>query len=139
MLSGGCVFLGIQGMYDPYARPTLREDSRGLGVKQLQENLNLLGYDTGAADGIFGPRTKAAVTAFQGEHGLVQDGIYGPLSRKALAAALKDPGTGTPSGEDGTPPDINELIDRLNTLEARTNEIQKEITELKDLISKVNA
>ncbi|MDR9793622.1 peptidoglycan-binding domain-containing protein [Aeribacillus composti] len=29
-------------------------------------------------DGIFGPKTEAAVKAFQKKHGLKQDGIVGP-------------------------------------------------------------
>jgi hypothetical protein len=126
----------VRNCEDCYARPTLREGSRGLEVKQLQENLNLLGYDAGAVDGIFGPQTKAAVTAFQRDHELVQDGVFGQKTRKALAAAIKNLGTGTPGGGNEIPPDINELVNRLNTLEAKTNEIQAEITKLKGLISK---
>ena len=36
------------------------------------------------ADGIFGPRTRAAVRAFQKRHGLLVDGIVGPQTRGAL-------------------------------------------------------
>lgn len=69
---------------DEQSRPTLRRDSRGDAVKQLQAALGL------AADGIFGPKTEAAVRAFQRTHGLVPDGIFGPRSWAALDLAPVD-------------------------------------------------
>ena len=54
----------------------------------LQEALSRLGFDAGTADGIPGPKTKAALLAFQAERGLKADGIYGPLTRDALSVAL---------------------------------------------------
>lgn len=55
--------------------PTLRKGSRGDDVKKLQETLNAMGYDCGAADGIFGARTEIAVRSFQKANGLAADGI----------------------------------------------------------------
>ncbi|HEY8510197.1 MAG TPA: peptidoglycan-binding protein [Steroidobacteraceae bacterium] len=40
-----------------------------------------------AEDGVYGPRTRAAVTQFQRTHGLATDGIAGPITRKALFQA----------------------------------------------------
>jgi peptidoglycan hydrolase-like protein with peptidoglycan-binding domain len=57
----------------------LRFGSRGPAVAEIQR---ALGID---ADGIFGPRTRAAVRSFQKRHGLVVDGIVGPQTRGALA------------------------------------------------------
>lgn len=57
--------------------PTLRKGSRGDDVKKLQEMLNALGYDCGAADGIFGAKTEIAVRSFQQANGLAADGIAG--------------------------------------------------------------
>jgi peptidoglycan hydrolase-like protein with peptidoglycan-binding domain len=37
-------------------------------------------------DGIFGPKTKASLIAFQRAHGLKADAIYGPDSSAVLAA-----------------------------------------------------
>ena len=37
-------------------------------------------WDPGTIDGLGGPRTKAAVLAFQGENSLVQDAMVGPLT-----------------------------------------------------------
>ena len=56
----------------------LRVGSRGPAVAKLQRKLGV------AADGIFGPRTRAAVRAFQQRHGLLVDGIVGPQTRAAL-------------------------------------------------------
>ena len=60
---------------------------RGDDIKALQAMLNVLGYDCGAVDGVFGNKTKAAVLAFQTAKGLAADGIVGPLTRAALLAA----------------------------------------------------
>lgn len=37
-------------------------------------------WDPGPIDGVGGPRTKAAVIAFQGANSLAQDAIVGPLT-----------------------------------------------------------
>lgn len=55
----------------------------------LQEGLRRLGFNPGPVDGAFGPKTRAAVVAFQTERGLVPDGIVGPRTRSALLAALE--------------------------------------------------
>lgn len=52
--------------------PTVREGSRSNDVKVVQEAVGA------TPDGIFGPKTKAAVIAYQSAHGLVPDGIVGP-------------------------------------------------------------
>ena len=57
----------------------LRFGSRGLAVAEVQRALGI------HADGIFGPRTRAAVRIFQKRHGLLVDGIVGPQTRAALA------------------------------------------------------
>jgi len=67
--------------------PTLRWGSQGDAVVDLQARLTALGYDVGAADGQFGPRTDGAVRQFQADHGLVVDGIVGPNTWAALDAA----------------------------------------------------
>ena len=52
----------------------------GDAVKTLQEKLNAKGFNSGNADGIFGAKTYAAVTAFQKANSLGVDGIVGKLT-----------------------------------------------------------
>ena len=62
----------------------LKAGSKGEAVKQLQQKLAIIGYAPGPADGSFGAKTKAAVTAFQKDAGLTQDGIVGAVTLAAL-------------------------------------------------------
>jgi hypothetical protein len=66
----------------------------GVGTKldtnetaSIQQQLAQRGYDPGPVDGVNGPRTKAAVKAFQKASGLTVDGIVGPKTREALAGS----------------------------------------------------
>ena len=94
----------------------LRDGASGASVRELQQQLNQLGY-RGAdgnpletTSGKFGPQTEHALRAFQVDQGLEVDGIYGNRSREALAAASRDtarvasPAQTTPGGP--TPPDV---------------------------------
>ena len=58
-------------------------------VAEIQRALLARGYDLGpsGADGDAGPRTIAAITAFQRAAGLVSDGIAGPKTQAALQKA----------------------------------------------------
>lgn len=69
----------------------LRRGSKGADVTKLQTALNALGYDCGAADGIFGAKTEAAVRAFQQANGLTVDGIAGKATQAALYEAEDAP------------------------------------------------
>ncbi len=59
-------------------------------TRTMQTKLKRWGYYTGAVDGIFGSKTKAAVKLFQKKNGLVVDGIVG---KKTLAALGMSTGT----------------------------------------------
>jgi hypothetical protein len=65
----------------------LWQGSRGTPVLSLQSKLQEHGFDPGKADGVFGPQTHAALTAFQKEKGLFADGIAGPQTLLALKLA----------------------------------------------------
>lgn len=57
---------------------------RGEDVRWAQNRLNELGYDCGAADGIFGPNTDRAVKSFQMACNLARDGDIGPKTWEKL-------------------------------------------------------
>lgn len=59
----------------------LKKGDKGNDVRTLQRALSL------TVDGIFGPKTEAAVKAFQSGHGLVADGIVGTRTWAALEIA----------------------------------------------------
>jgi len=65
-------------------RPTLRRDSQGDAVTELQSILVLLGYYNGPVSGLYGTVTEAAVQAFQRDAGITPDGIVGPATWSSL-------------------------------------------------------
>ena len=73
--------------YTPFAVPktTLRRGITGQDVKWLQYEMNRRGYQI-SVDGIFGPKTEAAVKEYQKKQGLVVDGIVGARTRGELTA-----------------------------------------------------
>lgn len=58
--------------------PVLRRGDRGKDVRKLQELLKKFGHSPGSIDGIFGPKTEAAVKSLQKAYGLAVDGVVGP-------------------------------------------------------------
>lgn len=58
---------------------------KGEDVLAVQARLLELGFDLGKADGVYGPKSAAAVTAFQMARGIKADGIVGPDTRRELA------------------------------------------------------
>ena len=80
-------------------------------VRVLQRHLRLVGYPPGPIDGLYGPRTRQAVVAFQTAHGLEVDGVVGPHTWTALnsPALALGPGAGEPGGSD----DVRMLQRRL--------------------------
>lgn len=66
-------------------KPQLGRGARGTTVRTLQKALGDSGH-TVKVDGIFGPRTEAAVRRFQKQAGLRIDGICGPNTWAALLA-----------------------------------------------------
>ena len=70
----------------PSGSSLLRVGSRGQAVSNLQRWLADHGFNPGPIDGIFGPKTKAAVVAFQSAAGITVDGIVGPQTRAAMSS-----------------------------------------------------
>lgn len=67
-------------------RDVLRVGSMGPAVSALQKRLAAKGHDV-TADGEFGPKTKAAVVAFQKANGLEGDGVVGAATAAKLDGA----------------------------------------------------
>src|SRR5919109_4540393 len=87
-------------------------------VRELQLRLRRLGWSPGPIDGLFGPRTEAAVVRFQRAAGLAADGIAGSRTGQALRAAKPRPlrvgaGYGRPDG-----------LPRVRSLQARLRDLR---------------
>ncbi|MFI7596440.1 N-acetylmuramoyl-L-alanine amidase [Actinoplanes sp. NPDC049681] len=78
-LDGARWKLGARTLFHSVPTSLVGED-----VRALQERLLEMGFDTGRADAIYGPRTARAVAQFQREVGLTPDGSCGPQTMKAL-------------------------------------------------------
>ncbi|MBA3262503.1 MAG: peptidoglycan-binding protein [Thermoleophilaceae bacterium] len=82
-------------------------------VRVVQRTLRRLGWQPGPVDGLYGPRTQAAVTRFQSAARVAADGIVGPRTRQGLTRA-KDESLRRGAGfaqPDGSP--------RVRTLQSR--------------------
>jgi len=89
---------------------------RGDDVSDLQEDLGMLGFDAGRVDGIFGPRTVAALEAFQRNAGLTVDGVCGPDTIEAVRRVLR-PAIGSQSV--ASVRETQRLLDAPHQLEGR--------------------
>ena len=83
------------------AGTTLKLNSQGTKVSQLQMDLKQLGYYYAEITGNFGERTEAAVKAFQKAKSLTADGIAGTKTLNAIAVAVDKAG-GSSSGSSST-------------------------------------
>jgi peptidoglycan hydrolase-like protein with peptidoglycan-binding domain len=68
--------------------PLVRQGDRQHPVKTLQYLLRARGHNL-TVDGIFGPKTDAAVRGFQQQKSLAVDGIVGPNTWSALIITVK--------------------------------------------------
>ena len=64
--------------------PVLKLKSVSTYVLILQDELNNLGYSSGALDGIFGPKTLNSLRQYQQKNGLKVDGIVGCVTWRTL-------------------------------------------------------
>lgn len=71
-------------------------------VRSLQHRLAFAGFAPGPIDGLYGPRTAAAVWRFQAASGLVTDGIAGPRTLAAMRSPVPTVYPGAGSGPGGS-------------------------------------
>lgn len=68
---------------------TPADSSVRAGLRELQANLNALGYDAGSVDGVMGRRTSAAVAQFEADNGYPVDGQPDQNVVRAIALAVE--------------------------------------------------
>ncbi len=98
------------------AKALSKYGSRGEEVTLIQQRLQELGYNPGAADGIYGTRTQDAVTAFQRDQGLTADGIAG---KNTLSALGLTEGGGSGGGYGGFSESDLQLLASIISAESR--------------------
>ena len=98
------------------AGTTLKLNSQGTKVSQLQTDLKQLGYYYAEITGNFGEKTEAAVKAFQKAKGLTADGVAGTKTLNAIAAAVDKAG-GSSSGSSSTNMKLGSTGTAVSTLQ----------------------
>lgn len=78
------------GMLGPVRRPRLA-DPQVADISAAQDRLKALGYFPGATDGVLGPRTEAAIFAFQKQNDLKATGKLDAETTTAVAAEEAKP------------------------------------------------
>ncbi|MGE4271795.1 MAG: spore cortex-lytic enzyme [Desulfitobacterium sp.] len=115
-LSIALILAGV--VYGALGDRTLSQGSRGPEVTELQKRLASLGYVVGKVDGIYGTKTKAAITRFQRERGLKVDGMAGTQTIKELK--LMTGNSTNASGKSVGPKNVDiNLLARCVSAEAR--------------------
>lgn len=90
---------------DLWARKVFHMITFGLDFSVVQAKLNSLGANPQlVVDGVNGPKSKAAVMAFQNSRGLVADGVVGPLTLAALGLTGNESSSGGASTMGNAPP-----------------------------------
>jgi len=117
--------VGSAPIFEAGAEPLARGAGYGIPddarrVRTLQRTLRRLGWSPGPIDGLFGPRTEAAVMRFQRAAGVKTDGVVGPRTFQELRTAKPRPlKAGAGNGRRGGSPRVRSLQARLRGLGLR--------------------
>jgi hypothetical protein len=106
----------------------LRQGSSGPAVSALQQQLRDRGFDPGPIDGQFGPRTAAAVRAFQAQQGIASDGVVGPITSGKLGqpAAAPTPAAPGPAAQNPAAGAAQAATDLANANAAAAAQVQQQ-------------
>jgi peptidoglycan hydrolase-like protein with peptidoglycan-binding domain len=96
-------------------------------VKEAQQALSDLGYDTGGVDGRFGPETKKAVQKLQRRYGLKADGIIGKKTAGLMKRLAKRQAKKADSKDTLTSAD-----EMLQSAEDRYDEMEHKLIEARE-------
>jgi serine/threonine protein kinase len=80
---------GARGALEPTPTVPAQPASAPIDVRALQGKLKEMGHDPGPIDGVFGPRTRGALRAFQLAGHLPADGTMNQATRGALGEATR--------------------------------------------------
>lgn len=106
---------GLAGASQGASTTLIRAGTSGDGVAAVQKALGV------AADGVFGPVTKAAVRSYQRRNGLTVDGIVGPETLAALgvgAGAVRDVSRAGGDGGTGGGSNVPAVLERIAQCES---------------------
>ncbi|MBP2634994.1 MAG: spore cortex-lytic enzyme [Firmicutes bacterium] len=96
-----CLFCGTAASVQA---ATYEAGDRGEDVAAIQAQLNNLGFNAGAADGVFGNATADAVKSFQKSRGLESDGVIGTETYRALM------GRDIPASRDSSTASVRRIV-----------------------------
>ncbi|MBT9134727.1 MAG: Spore cortex-lytic enzyme [Firmicutes bacterium] len=122
----------------------LRQGDSGADVTEVQRRLQRWGYYEGPISGTFGPKTLAAVQAFQRRHGLPVTGIiasrtFGALgtARRTAAAAPNRAAAVTPTR--GVSPNDLQLLARAVYGEARGEPFEGQVAVVAVIMNRIRS
>lgn len=96
--AGGLILSRVDASVTAEAANIVKGDTY-TNIAAVQKRLKELGYYKIAVDGIWGPKTLAAVKAFQRDYGLTVDGIVGTWTERSLGITLSSSGGGYSSSD----------------------------------------
>ena len=105
----------VRPTWQEMRRDTIRIGARSTDVAEMQGILNVLGYNAGKVDGIFGKATQKAVKAYQRENELTPDGVAGPRTWQAALADIFALEGRQDEPEEESPLTVEERLTRLET------------------------
>tara|TARA_Y100000310_G_scaffold339754_1_gene433452 strand:+ start:11565 stop:12248 length:684 start_codon:yes stop_codon:yes gene_type:complete len=85
------------GWWQASGKNPIKQGHSGKGVEHLQWLLNHFGYNVGKKDGLFGPKTTAALKGLQRDSGVPADGKLGPQTRDQMEDRYYRRGKYTPT------------------------------------------